>query len=150
MRLILEVLRYGVVWQPSEHTCLHHGDGMTALSVDLLSSKVFCDIHLRATSQEVLINLFSNTCLEITISKWLSHLPRANDLTQIFHWGQSKPRFDSSCALRWILAWIDFRRKALSKLESFVKLILLAIWVNAFHIIFLFVFAFQIVWASHF
>ena len=42
--------------------------------------KVSCVIHLRASSQEVLINSAHNLCLEITLSKLL-HLPGVNELT---------------------------------------------------------------------
>ena len=47
------------------------------------SSKVFCHfcgIHLRAISQEVLINLIDNKCLDIVLIKLLSHAPGANEL----------------------------------------------------------------------
>ena len=47
-----------------------------------LSSKVFCGIHLRAISQEALMNLICNICSEITILK-LVHLPGANELNDI-------------------------------------------------------------------
>ena len=47
------------------------------------SSKVFCHfcgIHLRAISQEVLINLIDNKCLDIVLIKLLPHAPVANEL----------------------------------------------------------------------
>ena len=50
-----------------------------------LSSKVFCSLHLRAISKEVLMNLIRNMCSEITLSKLLPDLPGVNDLT---HWGR--------------------------------------------------------------
>ena len=56
----------------------------TALSPDNwtnvdLSSKVFCGIRLRASSQEVLINLIRNMCTEITTWNLLPYLPGANE-----------------------------------------------------------------------
>ena len=38
---------------------------------------MFCDINLRANSQEVLGNLTRNTCSEITFWKLLPHLQEA-------------------------------------------------------------------------
>ena len=35
-------------------------------------SKVLCDIHLRANSQEVLMNSICNMCSEITLKKLLA------------------------------------------------------------------------------
>ena len=46
-------------------------------SVDL-SSKVICGIHLRAVSQEVLVKLIRNMCLETTLSTTLDYLSWAN------------------------------------------------------------------------
>ena len=46
--------------------------------------KVFCGIHLRAISQEVLIDFIHIMCLEITLKKLLPYPPGANELT---HWG---------------------------------------------------------------
>ena len=50
------------------------GNGLLHDSTELLpelvlinSSKVFCGIHLRAVSQEVLMNLIHNMCSEITL-----------------------------------------------------------------------------------
>ena len=43
----------------------------------LTSSKVFCGIHLRAISVDVLVNLVCNMCLEITFLKLLPHLSEA-------------------------------------------------------------------------
>ena len=53
---------------------------ITWTNVDL-SSKVIRDNHLRAISQEVLMNLIHDMCSEITLSKLLLHLPGANELT---------------------------------------------------------------------
>ena len=44
------------------------------------SPQVLCGIHLRATSQESLINLNCNICLEITLLKSQPHLLGANEL----------------------------------------------------------------------
>ena len=55
------------------------GNGWT--SVDL-SSKMFCGIHLRAISQEVLMNLISNMCSEITLLNLPPHLPGTNELNR--------------------------------------------------------------------
>ena len=43
--------------------------------------KVFGGIHLRAISQEVLMNFICNVCYEITLMKLLPHLPLASELT---------------------------------------------------------------------
>ena len=40
-----------------------------------LSSKVLCCIHIRAISQEVLLKISRNMCLDITLLKLLTHLP---------------------------------------------------------------------------
>ena len=45
------------------------------------SLEVFYSIHLRAISQEVLMNLMRNTCMKITLLKLQSCLPGANELT---------------------------------------------------------------------
>ena len=45
---------------------------ITWIDVDL-SSKVFCGIHLRAISQEVLMNMIRNMCSEITLLKLFLH-----------------------------------------------------------------------------
>ena len=41
---------------------------------------MFCGIYLRAILQEVLKNLISNICLEVTLLELLPHLPGANEL----------------------------------------------------------------------
>ena len=46
-----------------------------------LSSKVLCDIHMRAISQEVLMNLIRSFCSKITLLKLLPHLLGASELT---------------------------------------------------------------------
>ena len=58
----------------------------------------FCDIHLRAISQEVLMNLICNKCSKITFMKFLSYLPGANELNtmaavrhQAITWTNVKP-----------------------------------------------------------
>ena len=45
-----------------------------------LSSKVFCSIHLRAVSEEVLVNLICNLCWNITLLKLLPHFPGLDEL----------------------------------------------------------------------
>ena len=51
----------------------------TSTHVDL-SSKVFHGIHQGAISQELLMKLIHNICLEITLLKLLPHFQRANEL----------------------------------------------------------------------
>ena len=51
---------------------------ITWTNVDLSSVGFFCVIHLRAISQDVLMNLIK--CPDITHSKSLPHLPKDNDL----------------------------------------------------------------------
>ena len=50
----------------------------------LIIIKVLCGIygHLRAISQELLMNLIDNMCLEIILMKLLPHLPGANELRE--------------------------------------------------------------------
>ena len=52
---------------------------ITWTNVDL-SSKVFCGIHLRGISQEVLMNLIHNMWSEITPLELVPHLPAVNEL----------------------------------------------------------------------
>ena len=54
-----------------------------------LSSNVFCVIYTRTLSQEVLLNIIRNMCSEITLLKFLPHLPGANEL--IHHLQQVTP-----------------------------------------------------------
>ena len=61
---------------------LNNKKAITQTNIDL-SSKVFCDIHLRAISQEVPINQIHNMCSKIPLLKALSHLPGANTLTHL-------------------------------------------------------------------
>ena len=46
-----------------------------------LSSKVFPDIPLRIVSKEMLTNLISNVCPEITLSKFAPYPPEAIELS---------------------------------------------------------------------
>ena len=46
----------------------------------LIGEVSFCDIHLRAISQEMLMNLIRRKCSEITLLKSLPQLSSANDL----------------------------------------------------------------------
>ena len=46
----------------------------------IISSKVFCGIHLRAISSEGLMNFIRSMPSEIMLFKLLPHLPKANDL----------------------------------------------------------------------
>ena len=75
---------------PSDTTCRHRFGStlaqemvccLTAPShyVDL-SSKVFCGIHFRAVSQEVLRNLIRNTYSKVTLLELLPHLTGPNEL----------------------------------------------------------------------
>ena len=48
--------------------------------------EVFCGIHPRAISQEVLMNLICNICLEITLPKLLQYVPGANELMKNQYW----------------------------------------------------------------
>ena len=47
----------------------------------LTSSDVFCGIHFRVISQEMLINLIRNMCSEIVLLKSPPHLPATSELT---------------------------------------------------------------------
>ena len=49
-------------------------------------SKMFCDIHLRAISKEVLLNLICKHVLQVTPLKSLPHLPGANEWKCIYQW----------------------------------------------------------------
>ena len=55
--------------------CSWRQQAITETDVDLLS-KVFCAIQLRTISWEGLVNLFTNMCSEITITKLPTRSPR--------------------------------------------------------------------------
>ena len=46
-----------------------------------LSSKEFCDVPLKAISQELLMNLIHNICSKVILLKLLPHFPGANELS---------------------------------------------------------------------
>ena len=52
-------------------------------SEPILPHRVFCVIQLRAISQEVLMNLFSDICSEIALKELLLHIPGVDELKVI-------------------------------------------------------------------
>ena len=52
----------------------------------LLIIRAFCGIHVRANSQDILINLIHTMCSHITLLKELPHLTETNELTSVLNW----------------------------------------------------------------
>ena len=71
-----------IIWRPRSWWILCSGngllpDGTKPLTEPLLTyhQRFFCGIHLIEISQEILLNIICNMCLEITLKKLLPHLP---------------------------------------------------------------------------
>ena len=59
---------------------------ITLTNFDLSSNRIFCDIHLRALSHEMLINLTRSMYSNNTLLKLLTFLQGANESRNTFHW----------------------------------------------------------------
>ena len=98
INLILHRFRWWLVtWQH---------EVITRTNIDF-SSKVFCDIHIKAVSQEVLMNWISNMYSKITLLKLLQHLLGTNGLSFVNEIGGSSYELPV-----WLVVWVgsDFQQ----------------------------------------
>ena len=65
--------------------CAWLHQAITWTNFDLSSNYIFCDIHLRVLSQEMLINLIRSMYSNNTFLKLLTHLWGANESENIFY-----------------------------------------------------------------
>ena len=78
---------------PSDAIWWHRFDGINYQAItwtsEDFSSKVFCGIHLRAISQEMLINFTCNMCLEIAL-KFFNHYHISQGLMSLYILNEAK------------------------------------------------------------